>query len=208
MRRFFVRFMPANKQKITGILLAGGRSQRMGSEKGTLRIGSSLLYQFPLGVLEGLCDEILVSTCNGSAFQVDHQLVCDEVKGIGPLGGIYSCLKQSSSELNLVLSYDMPLVNESLFRLLINALGDYDIALPGISEERPEPLCGIYRKGTASIMEEMISKKDFAVNHLLSRCRSKIVPISREMECWRPELFLNINSIEDLKRIPAGFETK
>jgi len=135
-------------------------------------------------------------------------LVCDEVKGIGPLGGIYSCLKQSSSELNLVLSYDMPLVNESLFRLLISELGDYDIALPGFSEERPEPLCGIYRKGTASIMEEMISKKDFAVNHILTRCHSKVIPISREMEFWRPDLFLNINSKEDLNRIPADFGTK
>jgi len=205
---FFVRFMPANKLNITGILLAGGKSRRMGSEKGKLRIGSSLLYQFPLGVLEDLCDEILVSSCDGSALQVEHQLVCDEVKGIGPLGGIYSCLKQSSHELNLVLSYDMPLVNESLFRLLINELGDCDIALPGISEKRPEPLCGIYRKRTASIMEEMISKKDFAVNHLLTRCNSKVVPISEKMECWRPDLFLNINSKEDLKRIPADFGSK
>lgn len=200
--------MPAHKLNITGILLAGGKSRRMGSEKGSLRIGSSLLYQFPLGVLEGLCDEILVSTCEGSAFQVDHQMVCDEVKGIGPLGGIYSCLKQSSTELNLVLSYDMPLVNESLFRLLISEPGEYDIVLPGISEERPEPLCGLYNKSTASIMEEMISKKEFAVNHLLSRCHSKIVPISEQMECWQPDLFLNINSKEDLKRIPDGFGDK
>lgn len=200
--------MSVNNQKVTGILLAGGRSRRMGCEKGTLRIGSSFLYQFPLGVLKGICDEILVSTCEGSVFQVDHQMVCDEVKGIGPLGGIYSCLKQSSTELNLVLSYDMPLVKESLFRLLISELGEYDIVLPGISKEKPEPLCGIYRKGTASIMEEMISKKDFAVNHLLSRCHSKIVPISGKMECWQPDLFLNINSKEDLKRIPAGFGDK
>ena len=197
--------MFTNKLKITGILLAGGMSRRMGSEKGTLRIGSSLLFQYPLSVLEGLCDEILVSTCEGSVLRVDHQKVCDEVKGIGPLGGIYSCLKQSSSELNLVLSYDMPLVNESLFRLLISEVGDYDIVLPGISKGRPEPLCGVYRKGTAAIMEEMISNKDFAVNHLLTRCPSKIITISEEMGCWQPNLFLNINSKEDLKRIPPGF---
>jgi len=197
--------MSVNSKNLTGILLAGGMSRRMGSEKGTLRIGNSLLYQYPLAVLEELCDEVLVSTCDGSALRADHQKVCDEVKGIGPLGGIYSCLKQSSSELNLVLSYDMPLVNESLFRLLISEIDDYDIVLPGMPEERPEPLCGIYRKHTSAAMEEMISNKDFAVNHLLTRCNSKIVPISKEMECWLPELFLNINSKEDLKRIPPGF---
>jgi molybdopterin-guanine dinucleotide biosynthesis protein A len=197
--------MPTNKLKITGILLAGGMSRRMGSEKGTLRIGSSLLFQYPLGVLEGLCDEILVSTCEGSVLRVDHQKVCDEVKGIGPLGGIYSCLKQSTNELNLVLSYDMPLVNESLFRFLISEVDDYDIVLPCMQGERPEPLCGIYRKHITAAMEEMISKKDFAVNHLLTRCDSKIVPISKEMECWLPDLFLNINSKEDLKRLPPDF---
>ena len=197
--------MPAKKQKITGILLAGGMSRRMGSEKGTLRIGSSLLFQYPLGVLEGLCDEILISTCEGSVLRVDHEKVCDEVKGIGPLGGIYSCLKRSPNELNLVLSYDMPLVNESLFRVLISEIGDYDIVLPGMQEGRPEPLCGIYRKNTTVAMEKMISNKDFAVNHLLTRCDSKIVPISEEMDCWIPGLFLNINSKEDLKRIPPGF---
>ena len=197
--------MPAKKQKITGILLAGGMSRRMGSEKGTLRIGNSFLYQYPLSVLEELCDEVLVSTCDGSTLRVDHQKVCDEVKGIGPLGGIYSCLKRSPNELNLVLSYDMPLVNESLFRLLLSEIEDYDIVLPGMPEKRPEPLCGIYRKHTLATMEEMISNKDFAVNHLLTRCHSKIVPISNEMECWLPELFLNINSKEDLDRIPPGF---
>jgi len=199
--------MPANNLKITGILLAGGASRRMGSEKGTLRIGISLLYQYPLAILELLCDEVLISTCNESLFQEKHKKVCDEVKGIGPLGGIYSCLKQSTHELNLVLSYDMPLVNESLFRLLISEVGGYDIVLPAISSGKPEPLCGIYRKATAGVMEEMISKKDFTVNHLLNRCPSKIIPISEEMECWRPELFLNINSKEDLKHIPPGFGT-
>ena len=114
-------------------------------------------------------------------------------------------MKQSSNELNLILSYDMPLVKEFLFGLLISEIDDYDIVLPGMPEARPEPLCGIYRKNTIATMEEMISNKDLAVNHLLTRCHSKIVPISKEMECWLPELFLNINSKEDLKRIPPGF---
>ncbi len=199
--------MPINGTKITGILLAGGMSRRMGSEKGNIQIGNALLYQYPLDLLEGLCDEVLISTCNGSSIQVKHRMVCDKVKGIGPLGGIYSCLKQSSSEMNLVLSYDMPLVNEALFRLLISEGEAYDIVLPAMQEKRPEPLCGLYRKGITNVMEEMIAQNDFAVNHLLTRCNSRIVPISKEMECWLPDLFLNINSKEDLHRLPPGFGT-
>ena len=182
-------------------------SRRMGSEKGNIQIGNALLYQYPLDLLEGLCDEVLISTCNGSALQVKHRMVCDEIKGIGPLGGICSCLKQSSSEMNLVLSYDMPLVNEALFRLLIREREEYEIVLPAMQEKRPEPLCGLYRKSITNVMEEMIAQNDFAVNHLLTRCNSRIVPISKEMECWLPDLFQNINSKEDLHRLPPAFGT-
>ncbi|MEA3462539.1 MAG: molybdenum cofactor guanylyltransferase [Bacteroidota bacterium] len=197
--------MLSNNAKITGILLAGGMSQRMGSEKGNIRIGRSLLYQYPLRVLEELCDEILISTCKDVTFQGKHRTICDEVKGIGPLGGIYSCLKQSSSELNLVLSYDMPLVSPSLFRFLIGERMGYDIVLPAMHEKKPEPTCGIYSRSTTGFMEEMIVQKDFALHHMLKRCNNKIVRITREMDFWLPELFLNINSKEDLKRIPSGF---
>jgi molybdopterin-guanine dinucleotide biosynthesis protein A len=197
--------MRDNDSKITGILLAGGMSRRMGTEKGNLRIGNSLLYEYPLGILEGICDEILISTCHGSAIPVKHRKVCDEVKGIGPLGGIYSSLKTSANDLTLILSYDMPMVNESLFRLLISKGEGYDIVLPAMQKKRPEPLCGLYRKSMISITGQMIEQNDLAVNHLLLHCKSKIVTIHKEMECWLPDLFLNINTREDLDRIPPGF---
>ena len=190
--------------KITGILLAGGMSQRMGREKGQLNIGNAPMYQYPLRVLERLCDEVLISTCKSELFPVKHQSICDEVKGIGPLGGISSCLKQSANELNLVLSYDMPLVNEALFRLLISLAEGFDVVLPAMKEGKPEPLCGLYRKSVLGIMEEIIAQKDYAVHRILPQCKSKIVWITEEMECWNPDLFLNINSMEDLNRIPHG----
>jgi len=200
--------MHTDSPKITGILLAGGLSKRMGREKGILRIGNALLYQYPLGVLESVCDEVLVSTCNDSVLKVKHRIVCDEVKGMGPMGGIYSCLKASASDLNLVLSYDMPLVNDALFRLLLSESATYDIVLPGVNQKRPEPLCGLYRKSIASIMKEMMDENDLTVHHLLKRCNSNIITISSEMECWRPDLFMNINSKEDLNNIPTGFGIK
>jgi molybdopterin-guanine dinucleotide biosynthesis protein A len=197
--------MQTNHENITGILLAGGMSRRMGTEKGSLKIGRKLLYEYPLALLEEVCDEVLISSCKDSAIRTQHRIICDEVKGIGPLGGIYSCLKQSSNELNVVLSYDMPMVNKSLFRLLIGESDAYDIVMPAMQEKRPEPLCALYRKNVAGVIQEMISHNDFAVNHLLKRCRGRIVPVLEEMECWHPDLFLNINSREDLDRIPPGF---
>jgi len=180
----------------------------MGTEKGILEMGDAPLYQHPLKVLELLCDEILISTCRASLFQVPYQKVCDEIKEIGPLGGIYSCLKQSSNHLNLVLSYDMPLVTESLFRLLIRKQDPYELVLPAMPGKQPEPLCGLYTKSILGAIGQMIEEQDFAVNHLLNHCQSRIVPVSEEMEGWKPNLFLNINSKEDFQHIPPGFGTE
>lgn len=193
--------------KITGILLAGGMSRRMGSDKGHLRIGNALLFQYPLSVLEKLCDEVLISTCSTSFSGLEHRIVCDEVKGIGPLGGIFSCLKQSSNELNLILSYDMPMVNEALFTTLLGEREDYDLVLPALNDEHPEPLCGLYRKKLTGLLKEMIAEEDYAVRHLRSKCKSKLVPVTRDMSCWHPDLFLNINSREDLEKLAPGFGT-
>jgi molybdopterin-guanine dinucleotide biosynthesis protein A len=193
--------------KITGILLAGGMSRRMGREKGQLRIGNALLYQYPLAVLEKLCDEVLISTCNTS-FSETHRTICDEVKGIGPLGGIYSCLKQSSNELNLVLSYDMPMVNEALFRTLMDEQEDYDLVLPALNDGLPEPLCAVYTKKLTGKLKEMIAAEDYAVRHLRSKCKTKLVPVTRAMPCWHPDLFLNINSREDLEKLAPDFGTE
>jgi molybdopterin-guanine dinucleotide biosynthesis protein A len=106
--------MNFNRQKITGILLAGGMSRRFGQDKGKIKIGDRYLYRYALDTLEQVCDEILISTCNELYDWGNYTSVCDEIPGIGPMGGIFTCLKQSGSEINIVLSCDLPLVHKEL----------------------------------------------------------------------------------------------
>ena len=197
--------MDDSEIKITGILLAGGMSRRMGREKGVLKIGKRYLFQYPLKVLETICDEILISTCNDSSLPVRYTTVCDEVRGIGPLGGIYTCLKRSSNDLNIVLSYDLPLVNEGLLRYLIRERGSFDIVLPSLQENRMEPLCGIYQKRVAAKLKDLIDTKEYAVYRALQLTKSRTLLINDQMPFWHPDLFLNINHVDDLKRLPSGF---
>ncbi len=194
-----------NELKITGILLAGGMSQRMGREKGILKIGNRHLFQYPLKVLEAVCDEILISTCNESTLPAGYPTVCDEVKGIGPIGGIYTCLKRSSNDLNIILSYDLPLVNEKLLRYLIQQRRSYDIVLPSLQKNRTEPLCGIYRKSVVGTLSDMIEKKEYAVHGIMRMAPSRTILINDQMSFWHPDLFLNINHEDDLKKLPSGF---
>jgi len=200
--------MHALKSKTTGILLAGGLNRRMGREKGKIRIGNACLYQYPLSVLEALCDEVLISTCKEQVFSEDHRIICDEIKGIGPLGGIYSSLQQSSNDLNLVISYDMPMVSQSLFNYLIGAWNEEEVLLPALADGRPEPLCGLYRKSVTGVLKELIDQELYAVHQIIPRTQSRILKITESLECWDPNLFLNINREEDLQRIPPDIRKK
>jgi molybdopterin-guanine dinucleotide biosynthesis protein A len=192
----------------TGILLAGGMSKRFGREKGNIWLNNLRLYKYPLSVLESTCEKVLISTCQENTFQHGHQSVCDEIKGIGPMGGIYSCLRQSNTDLNLVLSYDMPLVNHKLIAFLLEEWKNEEVLLPALADGRPQPLCGIYRKKVTGVLEAMITQKDYAVRNILSHAQCRIVKISDEFDWWSPDLFLNINREEDLKRLPPGTSLK
>lgn len=194
--------MHTPENKITGILLAGGMSLRMGKEKGIIRIGPKYLYQYALQVLENLCDEVLISTCKEGLFLEKYPLVCDEIPGIGPIGGIYTCLKQSSNEINVVLSYDMPLVNEELISHLIGESRSHEIVLPALAKDKAEPLCGIYRKETFRIFEQLISQKKYAVHKAIKEGNSKIIQLNDQMNFWDPDMFLNVNKAEDLEKLP------
>lgn len=96
----------------------------MGRDKGMIRIGKLLMYQYPLRVLESLCDEILISTCKPMEIEEDYEQVCDNIPGIGPIGGVVTCLEKSSNDLNIVVSYDLPLVNRELFTELLKYSGE------------------------------------------------------------------------------------
>lgn len=200
--------MSASGIKLTGILLAGGKSKRFGREKGNIWLNNKRLYEYPLSLLERSCEKVLISTCQENSFQVEHQSVCDEIKGIGPMGGIYSCLKQSKTDLNLVLSYDMPLVNKELIACLLEEWKGEEVFLPALANGRPQPLCGLYRRQVIDVLEVLIAQREYAIRKILSNTHSRILKISEKMEWESPDLFLNINREEDLHRLPPGFRWK
>jgi molybdopterin-guanine dinucleotide biosynthesis protein A len=205
LRQFFDLFMKGSQQTVTGILLAGGLSKRMGQEKGGLKIGNRMLFEFPLRALEDTCDEILISTCKDFPTPLPYPLVCDETRGIGPMGGIHASLKHSSNDLNIILSYDMPLVSAGLLRYLIQESQGYDVVVPALDEKRPEPLCALYRKTVIEPFSRLIDEKSYAVHGVISRTRAKILTIEPGMPFYHKDIFLNINRAGDLQRLPRNY---
>lgn len=104
--------MKATKDEITGIILAGGKSSRMGKDKGLCDFKGKALVSYAIETLRPLCGNLMISAnyFPEKYAEFDLPVIADEVKNIGPMGGILSCLKQSHTQHNLVLSCDTPFV--------------------------------------------------------------------------------------------------
>ncbi len=177
----------------------------MGREKGTLKIGRRMLYEYPLMVLESVCDEILVSASDDISITFPYPTICDEFRGIGPMGGIHSCLRRSAGDLHIVLPYDMPLVNRGLLEYLVEQSPGWEMVVPAMQLNRPEPLCGVYRKSVLGIFEKLIRQKEYAVHRSIPLTRSLVIEIGQEKPFYHPGLFTNINRMEDLDHLPETF---
>ena len=110
-----------DKKNIMGIILAGGKSSRMGSDKGLLKIENRTFVECVIDAMKPLIDEIIIVSNNPEYDQFGYHRVEDDIKDSGPLAGLYSGLKHSNTEHNLVLSSDIPLIKAEILEKLIDA---------------------------------------------------------------------------------------
>ncbi|MBZ4674465.1 MAG: molybdenum cofactor guanylyltransferase, partial [Dysgonamonadaceae bacterium] len=134
-----------NRKDISGFILTGGKSSRMGTDKGMLLFDRKPLVLYALETLDEVAEQTMISANDSAYDQFSRPVVKDVFRDIGPMGGIYSCLRQSVTEFNIFLSCDTPFVPSALFVLLLQHIGNSSCALPVHDGNRIEPLCAIYR---------------------------------------------------------------
>ena len=186
-----------NKHNLTGIILAGGKSSRMGRDKGLIDYQGKPLIQYSIDVLKNICKKIFISSSNEKYHFLGYNVIPDEIEGIGPIGGIYSCLKKSKTSLNVVLSCDTPFITEELIFYILSFINGYDVIVPSGSGGVPEPLCGIYHKDIISRVEENINKGSYMMKELLEQVNCKIISIPEKTLKRTPDIFKNINYPRD-----------
>jgi len=180
-----------------GIVLAGGESSRMGTDKAALLFRSKPLIEYPLDLLKRYCSEIFIS-CDKDKFpSYDFRKIPDDIQGKGPLSGIYSCLKASHKPRVIVLGCDMPFLSVKLMDHLICHSEGYDMALP-FHGGHYEPLCGLYSRELLPVIEKMFSKGDFSPLSLIPEVKFNKLILSDSDSGYNHKLFYNINSPADL----------
>ncbi|MCX8070157.1 MAG: molybdenum cofactor guanylyltransferase, partial [Thermodesulfovibrionales bacterium] len=126
----------------------------------------------------------------------------------GPITGIYSCLKQSTSHSVFIMTCDMPFIEKDLVRHIcehymkkLNANINYDAVIPKYNNT-VEPLLGIYSKGSLLKMQRAIESEKVMMKRFLEEINTLYIDLSNiidKNELWRLS-FENINTLDDFDR--------
>lgn len=185
--------MVENKN-IIGIVLAGGKSSRMGSDKGLLTMNSKMFIERVIDALKPLVDDIIIVSNNKIYDQFGFKRVADIFENSGPLAGLYSGLYHSKTEFNLVLSCDIPMITTEVLNKLVDTdYKNYDVVQIQC-EHKTMPLIAIYKKTCLNKCLELLKQDERRLRFAVSQLNTKTVIIDTE---WS-KLVRNVNTVEQL----------
>jgi molybdopterin-guanine dinucleotide biosynthesis protein A len=182
---------------LSGVVLAGGQSQRMGRNKALLELEGQTLIARVLDSLSPLCDELIVSTSDVELYNgLPVQVVTDVFPGRGALGGIHAGLMAMRNEQAVVVACDMPFINLSFLRYMAVVSPGYDVVVPQLGEYY-EPLHAIYSATCREPVVQLLSEGPRRVVDLYSRVRVRKVTAA-EVRLFDAELsFFNVNTPQE-----------
>lgn len=188
--KYYQQYQMNTKTHLTGIILAGGQSRRMGKDKSFLKIEGSGFINRIIKTLEKLVDEIIIVANTDEYQKLGYRCVSDIFKNSGPLAGLHAGLTASTTQLNVVVACDMPLISSQLLKKMILMFKtEYDV-LWCYSEENEIPLLGIYQKNMMKVCEDLLINNEKRVLQLTQVRKIQHYKVSKE------EVFLvqNINT--------------
>ena len=155
--------MATNDFAITGCVLTGGKSSRMGTDKALLEIDNKSLLDIAIEKFAGFTEIIISSARPESYAFTGLTIVTDELSGLGPIGGIISVLKASKYDYVCFRPVDAPLFPAELHPLIAETCKSKDVAVP-ISQNKPEPLFACFSKSAIPALEGLVSAQDYKVS--------------------------------------------
>jgi molybdenum cofactor guanylyltransferase len=194
---------------VAGVILAGGRSRRMGSNKALLPFGGRPLIAHALEILRPLFAEVLIVANEPLPYAaLGVPVLADRVPDKGPLGGICTALASSRHPRAFCLACDMPLASPAIIARLCRLAPDCDVVVPH-SDKGYEPLHAVYRASCLPQLERMLSEDRLRVDELFRAVRVCRVEVE-EFRSLDPDLasFLNVNTPEELATAFALFQER
>ncbi len=185
---------------MTGVVLAGGRSTRMGTNKALLELGGARIIERLLRAIRPLFQEIAIVANDAEAYaDLGVPIWPDRIPGKGALGGIYTAVYRSAFPQTFCIACDMPFPSPAVIAHLRDLAPGYDVVVPRTADGY-QPLHAVYSKTCLSSMETMLHADSLKIDRLFPTVRLRTVeeaelrPLDPALHC-----FVNVNTWEELK---------
>jgi len=196
------------------IILAGGKSSRMGEDKALLEYNGQ-------NFIEKIADELsffeekIIARGNNSALprleEASWKIIPDEYPEHGPIGGLHATLKQCESEAMFCVSCDVPLVKACLAKKMCDIWEEvqinhepFDAIIAVTCDGKYHPLCGVYRKNLYKLMEENIMQDNNRMMAVFEKCRVKYLNLDAETS----KQLINVNTRSEYKMFSGNIIDK
>lgn len=187
---------------VTGILLAGGRSRRMGKDKRLLFVGDHTLLERSLAVLQDVFQSVsIVIGDDSTKIEARVPVWRDLIPNRGSLGGIYTGLKLARTPHIFVVACDMPFIRPIVIQYLVSLKNDVDVVIP-CSEFGPQPTHALYSGRCLPVIEKMVQSGRLSIKDIVNEASLRVRWVQQaEMSNLDPEgrSFFNVNTPEELE---------
>ena len=191
-------------KEVTAIILAGGKSSRMGRNKAFIKLKGKTFIEKIIATLKSIFDEVIIVTNEIEKLKgLKVRVVKDIVPNRGPLSGIHSGLVNSKTPINFVVACDMPFLNPVVINQMVRIANGYDAVVAG-SNGRLETLCAVYNNKLIPLLEENLISGNYTLSAILRKSNLKVIG-EKELKRFGGTRrdFLNINDNKQLRRILA-----
>lgn len=190
---------------LTGFVLAGGKSTRMGRDKAMLALRGRTLLETSLAALREVAPEVFILG-PPELYGSFAATIPDVFPGCGPLSGIHAALYHTETEFNLIVAVDIPFVSREFLAYLADraSASSAMVTLPEIGGYL-EPVCAVYSREFRKIAEQALQRGEHKITPLFSGVETLVIP-QPELEkfAFTAEMFENLNTPEDLERARSG----
>lgn len=152
--------------KTCSIILAGGHSTRMGTNKGILPLGEKFVIEYIIDEMHTITGEVIINSNDPATYSyLELPVVKDNFIDQGPLAGIEAALSQVDADIFLCSACDTPFINRHVYRYLLKQLARYDAVVP-VYKDKLHPLSGIYDKKVWPKLQTQLSNGERKVSLL------------------------------------------
>ncbi|MFA1820764.1 molybdenum cofactor guanylyltransferase [Virgibacillus oceani] len=186
---------------VTGVILSGGKSSRMGKNKSLLSIENKKVIQHIHDELTSCTDDLVIVANEPSAYSfLTSNIVSDRFPGKGPLAGLETAFFHKKADAYVVSACDTPLIKREVYKYLLSRLHDYEAVVP-VFNEQTHPLSGIYRRSVLKAVQQQLDKDELKVKSFFKNIHVNYVDdfamISTEV---LQQHFFNMNTPSDYEQ--------